>query len=352
MRDGPVGGLHVSLDRSIRDVAQAAGVSIGTVSNVLNDLPTVSEDNRSRVLAAIVQIGYVRNAPARLRKSGPSRTLGVILQSADNPYYLEVASGFEQRAAAENYVVFTCNAEGSTDREDSYLTVLEENRVGGVLLVSTGVSRRMAKRLRQVQHRGTPVGVVAPHVEDANFDIANSNDVLGGRLAVEHLLQLGHQRIAYVTGPLNIDAYAQRLEGARGALRNAGLDESTLLVVEHEIGQIDTGVVAGGTLMRMTEPPTAVFCANDLLALGVLQAATTAGKLVPGDLAIIGFDNIAFAAGAAVPLSSVGQQSKRIGAFAAAAMIAKVQDGVTSSKEHSFDPVLVARQSTIGNGVR
>ncbi|HEY6761559.1 MAG TPA: LacI family DNA-binding transcriptional regulator [Baekduia sp.] len=331
---------------SIKDVAQRAGVSVGTVSNVLNRPDRVSRATLDRVREAIDALGFVRNEPARQLKAGASRTIAYVVIDAGNPFFTDVASGIEDVAEEEGLGLYICNAREDPDREARYLDLLGEQRVHGVLLTSVSSDRDHLQRLAQ---RGIPVVLVDRSGDDAEFCSVSVDDVLGGDLAVTHLLERGHDRIAYVGGPSSIPQIRDRLRGAERALERAGRPDARLTVIETPALNVAGGRGAGARLLGVPADrrPTAAFCANDLVALGLLQEATQHGLQVPGDLAIVGYDDIIYAEAATVPLTSVRQPRELLGQTAARLLIEEASGTAGPvRKQVRFDPELIVRASS------
>jgi LacI family transcriptional regulator len=331
---------------SIRDVAAKAGVSVGTVSNVLNRPHLVAPATRARVQEAIAALGFVRNESARQLRAGRSRTLGLVVLDVSNPFFTDVARGVEDAATAAGLAVILCNSDQKVERECRYLDLLEEQRVQGILITPVkGVSRQ----LRQLRQRGTPVVLVDRWAATRNQCSVSVDDVGGGELAATHLVDQGHQRIAFVGGPFSIKQVQDRYDGARRVLLAAGLPKSALTVVETPALNFASGRAAGGQIAGMPprRRPTAAFCANDLVALGLLQEMTRRQLRVPGDLAIVGYDDIDFAAAAAVPLSSVRQPRDQLGRAAAELLIEETsEERAHSHRRLVFAPELVVRDSS------
>jgi LacI family transcriptional regulator, galactose operon repressor len=327
---------------SIKDVAERAGVSIGTVSNVLNRPDKVAETTRAHVLAAISELGFVRNSSAAQLRAGTSRSLGLIVLDMANPFFHDVAKGVEDVAAELGYAVVLCNSDEQASREDRYLQVLEEQRVRGVLITPVEAG---SERLDALRKRGTPTVLVDRHESRLDCCSVAVDDVAGGELAGEYLVALGHRRIAYFSGPLTLRQCADRLAGLRNAVTAAGLDPDAVIeVVELPALKARIGYEAARELLGGI---TAAFCANDLLALGVLRAAVSTGRRVPGDLAIMGYDDIEFAADAAVPLSSIRQPTVQIGQNAARLLLEECDNPESHvHKQVMFKPELVVREST------
>src|SRR5215467_1278737 len=303
---------------TIEDVAAKARVSIGTVSNVLNRPELVSEDKRLRVERAIETLGFVRNASARQLRMGLSRTLAYVVLDMNNPFFTDVARGIDEVARDLGLMLFLCNSDQDVKREDDYFAQLLEQRVKGIC-VTTLDDRN--PRLEQLQRLGMPV-VLVDHTgpeEDKKWCSVGVDDRLGGQLALTHLLELGHDRIAFVGGPMYIRQVSHRLEGAQSAVAATGHPADALTELRTDALTVEQGRRAGARLIGLPRRrrPTAVFCANDLLALGVLQHMTQHGVRVPDDIAIVGYDDIDFAAAAAVPLTSVSQPRHQLGRTAA-----------------------------------
>jgi len=330
---------------SVKDVASRAGVSLGTVSNVLNRPDTVSERTRARVESAMAELGFVRNESARQLRAGRSRTIAYIMLDATNPFFTDVGQGIEEAADKSDLSVFFCNSANLVDRERSYLTRLEEQRVQGILITPVAPDD---PTMDAIARRGTPVVVVDRTSSTQAYCSVAVDDVLGGRIAVEHLIELGHRRIAFVGGPETIGQVRDRLEGARAAVAGAGLPESALVEIPTTAMTVAEGRHAGERLegLSATLRPTATFCANDLLALGLLQHCVTYGRRVPEDLAIVGYDDIDFASAAAVPLSSVRQPRRRLGQTAAGLLLDEAANPEHSHRQVVFTPELVVRAST------
>lgn len=336
-------GLDVSV--SVKDVAAKAGVSIGTVSNVMNRPEKVSPVVAARVQAAIDELGFVRNDAARQLRAGRSTTIGLIVLDVRNPFFTDLARGAEDQAAVDGMSVILGNSDEKADRESTYLDLFEEQRVHGVLISPLG---DITERLRMLRKRSIPAVLVDRTSADASFSSVSVDDVAGGRLAVEHLVAQGRQRIAYVGGPMRIRQVVDRLEGARRAV--AEHPQVSLEVIETKALSVIEGRSAGNALLaRSAESrPDAVFAANDLIAMGVLQALNMQGALhVPRDIALIGYDDIDFASAAVVPLSSIRQPSALIGQTAVELLLEEAKDASIPPRQIVFQPELVVRESTL-----
>lgn len=325
---------------SVKDVAAAAGVSVGTVSNVLNMPSKVAPDTIARVQRAIDELGFVRNDAARQLRAGRSRSIGLVVLDIANPFFAEVARGAQERAAEDGITVLLGGSDESAEREASYLDLFREQRVNGVLVTPVGDE---VTSLRPLRDAGVPVVLLDREPAESGYSSVAVDDVEGGRLAVRHLLDTGRRRIAFVGGPLGLRQVADRLAGARLAV--ADRPDASLEVIEIPALTVLHGREAGGALAARAGEvrPDAVFAANDLVAVGILQAMSLmSGLVVPDDVALIGYDDIDFAAATVVPLSSIRQPARMIGYSAADLLLRGDVDG----RSIRFQPELVARAST------
>jgi DNA-binding LacI/PurR family transcriptional regulator len=332
---------------SIKEVARQAGVSVGTVSNVLNRPDMVAPARRQRVLDVIERLGFVRNESARQLRAGRSRTVGLVVIDVANPFFTDVARGVESITDENNSMLMLCSSGEDRKRELRHLEMLEQLRVLGILIAPVDSNDPL---IDEIAGRGTPVVLVDRRSEGRKRCSVGVDDVLGGRLAVAHLLDQGHRRIAFVGGPFSILQVAERHQGARAAIA----DRPAAPVAELSIVETPSLTVAAGRAAAVTiaalpasRRPTAAFCVNDLLALGVLQEMTHRGTRVPQDLALVGYDDIEFAGAAAVPLTSVRQPREKLGRTAGELLLEEVQDGAGHRHRHVvFDPELVVRESS------
>lgn len=326
----------------IREVAQRAGVSPGTVSNVLNRPERVAATTRARVEEAIRELGFVRNGSAATLRAGQSRAVGLVVLDVGNPFFVEVARGVEDVVSDRDHAVILCNSRESPDREARNLRVLAEQRVRGVLITPADED---LSRLGLLRQRGVAV-VLVDHPASGDVCSVAVDDVAGGELAVAHLLARGARRIAYVTGPLVIRQCAERRAGALRALRASGPPARDLEDVVVPEMTAHGGTLAAERLLA-DGLPDAVFCANDLLALGVLRALGQAGVRVPDDVALIGYDDIEFSSAAAVPLSSIRQPTYQLGKIATELLLEECDDPAGHAHQQvMFQPELVVRESS------
>ncbi|MCL2516620.1 MAG: LacI family transcriptional regulator [Microbacteriaceae bacterium] len=329
---------------SVKDVALHAGVSVGTVSNVLNNPGKVSQATIDRVRASVEALGFVRNDAARQLRAGRSRSIGMVVLDIGNPFFTDIARGAEGRALRDDLVVLLGASDDDASRESSYLQLFEEQRVAGILISPRG---DVEADLLRLQTRGVPVVLVDETASDSFSSVA-VDDVAGGRMAVEHLIGLGRRRIAVVGGPESLHQIRDRVAGARAAV--AAHPDAALEVIPTAAPTVLEGRGIGELLAARppSRRPDAVFAVNDLLAVGLLQGLTMLSDIrVPEDVALIGYDDIEFASSAVVPLSSIRQPSRLIGETAVELLL----DELAGDRPHRsvlFRPELVVRASTAG----
>jgi LacI family transcriptional regulator len=328
----------------IKQVAQRAGVAIGTVSNVLNRPKLVAEPTRQRVIDAIADLGYVRNESARALRSGVSRTIALVVLDAANPFFADVASGVEPIVSSLGSLLMVCDTGGDPERERRYLKQLEEQRVQGILITPTTDDCRAIVQLAQ---RGTPVVLVDSGTLRHKSCAVSVDDVLGGSMAVSHLIETGRRRILLAGGHAGVRQVRERRNGAQqAALEHAGVTINT-------VDSQTLGTAAGREIGRhiahlpVDQRPTGVFCMNDLVALGVMQQLSLEGVGVPRDVGVIGYDDIEFAQFAMTPLSSLRQPRAELGRTAAELLDAELTGGTAHRhRQVVFQPELIVRAST------
>jgi LacI family transcriptional regulator len=299
----------------IQEVARRAGVSVGSVSRVINKHPTVSLPTRTRVELAIRQLGYVPNALARSLRSRRSHTLGLIIPDVTNPFFGELAKYIDHAAAAAGYSLILGNSDNSVEKERLYLHALATRRVDGLILVP-------ANETRPAFNLSLPL--VGVDREVAGRPFVASDHGAGARAATEHLVTLGHQIIGCIAGPPAIPAALERRQGyasvAEPLLRAIGLDPDAYLVIG--VFDYETGCAAARRLLTEVTPrPTAIFASSDQQAIGAMRAAADLGIVVPRELSIIGFDNIPLAELVTPRLTTVAQPVSELGVASVEALL-------------------------------
>lgn len=332
---------------SISDVANLAQVSVGTVSNSLNRPDRVSPKTLERVQSAIKELQFVPNSSARQLRAGALQTIGAVVLDISNPYFTEVARGIEDRLAEDGYTLMLASSDRDPEREERYLNLFEQHGVQGIILVpsSPGV-----QGLRERRDRGIETVLLDVNTDEPDFSSAAVNNVAGGMLAVAHLLDRGHRRIVFLNGDHKFLQCRDRYEGARKAIEIAGLDPDQILT-EHTIESMSA---EGGELgaqavldLPADERPTAIFCINDLVALGVARYTRAKQLVSPQDIAIVGYDDLVFAGELGTPLSSVRQPTHQLGYRAADLLISQITTGEQFRHEQvQFQPELIVRTSS------
>ncbi|WES63132.1 substrate-binding domain-containing protein [Microbacter sp. GSS18] len=329
----------------IREVAIHADVAVGTVSNYLNHPERLSPEKAERIRQAIEVLGFVRSNAARQLRLGVSTVIGYIAPDVSNPYFAEIAESVERRATERGVSVFLANSHRSRDREDAYLQVFEQHQVQG-LLVSSHLP--IEERLAQVRRRGTPSVLVGQRASSPEQPSVSLDDVSGGRQAMQHLIDIGCRRIAFVGGPLMVPQVADRLTGAGEAARASGV--VTLEVIDMGDRTVRGGHEVGEALMARPPEmrPDGIFAVNDLLALGLMQVLVLGGVSVPQDVAIVGYDDNEFAEASLIPLSTVRGRHELFGVAVVDVLFDAIEGAAIDDPHRMFDPTLVPRASTQG----
>jgi DNA-binding LacI/PurR family transcriptional regulator len=296
---------------SIKDIAQAANVTPGTVSRALRDSPRVNPDTKKRIQHLADAMGYTPDALARSLVTGRTQTVGVVVTTIADPFIGTLVQTVESAAHEQGYTVILASSNNMPEREIEAVKMLQSRRVDGVIVASSRLGALYQERLDQLR---VPVVLINSLAEQtgrhtASVSVDNHD---GGQQATSHLIRKGHRRIAYVTAPAGRRDSEARLAGYRDALAGAGIAYDPSLVVQGT-GRAGGGQQALHTLLSLDESPSAVFCYNDMTAIGLMDAAREAGLSVPDDLAAVGFDDIAFARFAYPPLTTIAQPMGKLG---------------------------------------
>jgi DNA-binding LacI/PurR family transcriptional regulator len=328
---------------SIKDIAKAAGVSHSTVSRALSDSPLVKSETKSRIQRLAREMGYSPDARARSLVKGQTRTVGVVVTTISDPFAAEVVQAIESSAYDHDYTVILCSSNAESEREIAAVEMLRSKRVDGVIVTSSRVGALYVEHLERI---GVPIVLINNHSEDSGrytYSVSVDNQH-GGCLATAHLIELGHRRIAYISRPSDQKSNLERMAGYRQALSQADIPFDPALVVPGT-GRAGGGERALPVLMALDGPPTAVFCYNDMTAIGLLRAAREMGLAVPHDLAVVGFDDILLASYVCPPLTTVAQPKTRMGqqAFQMALALMTARDPV----EEGFSNISVRGELTV-----
>jgi LacI family transcriptional regulator len=325
----------------IQDVARRAGVAIGTVSNVLNNPDLVTEHTRLKVEAAIAELGFVRNSAARALAARRTDTVGLILIDIGNSLFVDIARGAESAAGHAQLKLLLANSDSTRTKQDNYLELFDQARVAGVLL--TPLEEPLDAAYAVLGH-GRPVVLVIATSPDPLTCSVMVNEELGGYLAVTHLLYEGARRLVFLAGFPELRLIRRRLAGVARAVAEAG---ASLEVVEAADLAIGTGREVGRQVL-LSRSVDGVVCPSDLLAVGVIQAATELGIRVPDELMVVGYDDNHFASESSIPVSSVSLPGYRMGELAIELLLEEINQG--SGHVHrtvTLDPHLIPRRSTL-----
>ncbi len=305
---------------TIRDVAAMAGVSPATVSRVLNMKQDVAEDLRRRVLAAVSELGYRRNGPARSLRTRAAMVLALVISDITNPFFTAVVRGVEDIAQLAGYSVVLANADEDVDKESRYLEVAAAEQMAGVLL--TPASSKQSN-IDVLLERNIPVVTIDRRLANAQVDSVTVNNRQAALSATEHLIGQGCERVGFVAGPVTITTGASRLAGYRAALRAAGRPEDPELVGYADF-RTEGGYAATRQLLRSRNPLDGLVIANNLMTVGGMQAIAEAGLRVPDDIAVVGFDDANWATALRPPLTVVTQPTYDIGRIAAELLLRRI----------------------------
>lgn len=328
---------------NIKKVSEVAKVSVATVSRVLNHPETVSEKTRDRILKVMKEMNYVPNSMARSLTTKRTSTIGLIIPNILNPLYPNVAKGVEDVFYQKGYNILLSNTENKAKRERDSIEMLLSKKVDG-LIICSGILER--KDLDIIINQKVPLVLLGDYVEDIDINIVYTDYLMGAYLATSHLINTGYKKIAHVSGPMDIKSSIGKLEGYKKALTEAGYNYDEEYVIEGD-NQIEGGHLALKKLLKKKGKPDAIFVANDLMALGVMEAIKVAGYKVPKDIAIVGFDDIDVASLVEPKLTTVTHPVYTMGLTAARLLY----DNIANEEEEIFkqqifiQPTLKIRKS-------
>jgi len=326
---------------SIKDIARLARVSHPTVSRALQNSPLVNAQTAAKIRRIADETGYRASAVARGLVTRRTRTIGLVVTTVDDPFAGEVTCGVEQAANDHGYAVFLASSNADPERERKVVQALAERRVDGIIVTSSRVG---ALYLPLLEELNVPIMLVNDqHPGEFVHSVLIENEA-GSRAAVEHLIALGHRRIAYIGDRLGYQTEAERLAGYKEALRRAGIESSAALVREGD-GRAEAAIAAVDELLRSAAPPTAFCCYNDMTALGAMRAIRARGLRVPEDVSVTGFDDLFFAAYLEPPLTTVRQPMRRMGQLAMGNLL-KLMAGEESVAQSKVEAELIVRAST------
>ncbi|WP_129336457.1 LacI family DNA-binding transcriptional regulator [Cellulomonas endophytica] len=333
------------------DVARAAGVSLGTVSNVLNRPDKVAPATRRRVEDAIATLGFVRNGAARSLAAGRSTTLGFVVADLTNSFFTDMVRGVQERAEAAGFKLLLADAGAEGERQGAYLDLFEEERAAGILLAPRD---DVAERVHHVRSRRVPIVLLNVPSGEAGLCAVETDNAHGGYLAAQHLIGLGRRRLLWA-GPRHFRPTRERLSGVERAVSEAGGDVTLTVEVTRDV-RVEDGRRVAETVHHLPPErrPDGVVAGADLLALGFVQVCQARGRLrIPDDVALVGYDNNREAWSSMVPITTLDQSGDEMGATAADMLLDELGVRGRSREQHRhrtarLEPVLVPRASTLG----
>lgn len=326
---------------TIKDVAALAGISYTTVSHVVNKTRPVSQEVRLKVEAAIKSLDYVPSAVARSLKAKTTATIGLLVPNSLNPYFAELARGIEDYCERNGYCVILCNSDDNPEKQRSYLRVLLEKRIDGLIVASAGGDIGLAQGLAGVK---TPMVIVDRGLDGVDADLVRIDHEYGAYLATRHLLELGHRDIATIGGPSSTSVAQMRQAGFCRALQEASITVRPERMLESDF--TSTGGYNAAAILLEGNPPSAIFAGNDMIGIGVLRAAAERNVRVPSELSVIGFDDIQMSRYVYPALTTVGQSILQLGEMAAEVLLRRIATPSLVTDQRIVTPSIVLREST------
>lgn len=327
---------------TIYEIAKRLGVSSSTVSRALTGRGYVRKELRERIRQVAKEMDYQPNSLARSLITKQSYTIGLVLPDITNPFFPAVARGVEDVAHRNGYNVILCNTDGNPQKEASYLRLLRSKQVDGVIFTTTRVN---AKHVEQLLDGGVPV-VLADRRVKIDCDFVVVDNIEGAYQATQHLIGLGHSAIGIITGPQKVTTGAERIDGYKRALQGNGLKIRDELILEGDYRQ-HSGYRHAKSLLQLATPPSAIFACNDLMAIGALAALEEVGIRVPGEIAVVGYDDTLLASVARPRLTTVAQPKYEMGAMACDLLIDRIRAKDRPTQQVILQPQLIVRESSV-----
>ncbi|AEV19698.1 MULTISPECIES: LacI family DNA-binding transcriptional regulator [Geobacillus] len=328
---------------SIKDVAKRANVSTATVSRVLRNAGNVTEETRQRVLEAIEALNYQPNVLGRYLRRMETETVLVVVPDITNPFFSKVLRGIEAVALKHGYQVLLGDTQNDVRLEEQYLNLLPQRQVDGMIFLTA----RIRKELVEEMARQFPIVLACEYLEGADIPTVSIDNISSARKATEHLIRLGHCRIAHLSGPMNIILSRDRLRGYQQALAQHELEADAALVQEGDF-TYESGYNLTLKLLALEKPPTAIFAANDEMAIGAIKAVRHRGGRVPDDVAVVGFDDIQMASIFEPSLTTIAQPMFEIGQKAMELLLALIEGTSARRRQLVLPDRLVIRDSCGG----
>ncbi len=329
---------------NIREVAKKAGVSVATVSRVLNHPESVSATTMELVLATMKKMQYTPNGFARSLALNRSSTIALLIPNILNPLYTQIAKGVEDIAHQKGYNILLCNTEENGEKERDYLHMLIEKRVGGFILTASQLEN---KDLQKIKNQNIPFVMVGRNIEEIDANMVFTDYHVGAYQITQHLIEVGYSSIAHIMGSLNQIENLQKKSGYERALQEAEIILKSEYIVEGN-NEIEGGYLGAKKLLKLKKRPRAIFAANDLMAIGAIDAIKTSGLHVPEDVAIVGFDDITISSFIEPKLTTISQPVYKMGLIAARLLFESIEDRQQEDgfKQKIFlQPKLMVRKS-------
>jgi len=329
---------------TLKDIAMLTGVSTATVSRVLNGKPGVKPETRDRIVKLIKQVDYMPDITARSMKTGKTYTIGMTVADITNPFYSEAVKTIEFQARKHNYTLIVGNTGNSSEMEETIIDAFQKRKVDGFIIASTELRDR---RVQNVIRAGYPTVLFHRRLENSKAHSICVNEERGVEIALTHLTELGHRRIGFVSGPRHFSTGIERLRAFIDLREKKGLDPGPYLIKEGGYEKLKTRE-ATEELLKLPDPPTAIFAANDLMALQVLDLVLEKGLRVPEDISIMGFDDLSISSHNAIQLSTIDVQMNA-GATMAIEKLINLIEGIHPANEAiniRLEPKLIVRRTT------
>lgn len=328
---------------TIYDVAREAGVSIAAVSQVINGKGKISEERRHEIIRVMERLHYQPSLIASALTGKRTYTIGLLVPDISNPFFAEIARAVEDQGHQLGYSLIICSTENKDERVERYISLLQQKSVDGIV-IGTGIDNK--ETLKPFLDKAIPIMMIAREMPGLDVKTVIVDDYAGGRMAAEHLLALGHRRVAVLAESPRLSSSRERIRGFRQGVERAGgeLPDSSVKACGDVL--VEEGKRQAAQLLQAAERPSAIFCCNDLLAIGTLQAAKQLGLRVPADLSVVGFDNTILASVTDPPLTTVAQPTEKMGRIAVDQLIGQIAKEEAGELRTVMQPELIVRNST------
>jgi DNA-binding LacI/PurR family transcriptional regulator len=327
---------------TIYDVADKAGVSISTVSRVVNNTGRISEKTKKKVLEVIETLQYQPSVIASALTGKSTRTIGLIIPDVANPFFAEISRKVEDYGRELGFSVLICNTDNNADTEEMYLSLLRQKSVDGIIFGTIPKNHILLKNLLEERF---PVALISNDIPELSINSVCADDFLGGYMAASHLVSLGHKKIAIILGKMSSTSEKYRLQAFRQVLEDNGLEYDEKLVLQTGYA-IENSKQTTLELLQSPQRPTAIFAYNDSHAVGVYQAAKELGLHIPNDLSVIGFDNTILAVIIDPQLTTIAISIEEMGRQVIKLLVQEINDEKSTKQRFYLQPELIIRDST------